>query len=191
MGWTQKGCIRVTLGQGSSGHEWCSNIISTRNIFVHPWGKYPTLIKPTCSNCTCRAYVPINFQKGFNQRCDHERLCLKWVEQKRVAFEKHLVRVRQHMSDDVTMNYFFPSLNDALGMGSPANSPRFSLPNEIEFCDNWVYVGGSTLWMTNSFSKVRYSDWFFQSLSVFDWHFSFCRILKGNFARIALIRNRF
>ena len=33
------------------------NIISTRNIFVHPWGNYPTLIGPTCSNYTCRAYV--------------------------------------------------------------------------------------------------------------------------------------
>ena len=27
-----------------------SNIISTRNIFVHTWGNYPTLIGPTCSN---------------------------------------------------------------------------------------------------------------------------------------------
>ena len=46
------------------------------------------------------------------------------------------------MSDDVTMNYVFPSLNDALVMGSPANSPRSSLPNEIEFCDDWVdFIG--------------------------------------------------
>ena len=88
-----------------------SNIISTRNIFVHPWGKYPTLIGPTCSNYTCQAYVHITCQKGFNQCCDHGRLRLKWVERKRVAFEQHLVRVRQDMSDDVTANYVFPSLN--------------------------------------------------------------------------------
>ena len=124
--------------------ESTSNIISTRNIFVRTWGKYPTLIEPTCSNYTCRAYVPITCQKGFNQRCDHERLCLLWVEWKRVAFERHLGRVCQHMSDDVTMNYVFPSLNGALGMGSPTNSPRSSLLNEIEFCDDWVHVSGST-----------------------------------------------
>ena len=35
-----------------------SDIISTRNIFVHPWGKYPTLIGPACSKYTCRAYIP-------------------------------------------------------------------------------------------------------------------------------------
>ena len=70
-----------------------SNIISTRNIFVHPWGNYPTMIEPTCSNYTCRVYVPITCQKGFNQRCNHERLRLKWVEHKRVAFERHLARV--------------------------------------------------------------------------------------------------
>ena len=125
--------------------ESTSNIISSRNIFVYPWGKYPTLIGPTCSNYTCRAYVSITCQKGFNQRCDHDRLRLNWVERKRVTFERHLVRVRQDMSDDVTVNYAFPSLNDALGMGSPNNIPRSSLPNEIEFCDDWVYVGGSTL----------------------------------------------
>ena len=35
-----------------------SNIISAQNIFVHPWGNYPTLIGPTCSNYTCRVHVP-------------------------------------------------------------------------------------------------------------------------------------
>ena len=104
------------------------------------------------------------------------------------------------MSDDVTVNYVIPSLNDALGMGSPANSPRSSLPNEIEFCDDWLHVGGSTFWLTKYFTKVRSSDWFFyslsifdwlfQSLSVFDWIFSCCRIFKGNFERITWIRNR-
>ena len=63
------------------------------------------------------------------------------VEQKIVAFERHLGRVLQHMSDDVTMNYVFPSLNDALGLGAPANSPRSSLPNKTELCDDWVHVG--------------------------------------------------
>ena len=52
------------------------------------------------------------------------------------------------MSDDVTMNYVFPSLNDDLGMGPPTNIPRSSFPNEIEFyddwVDDWVHVGGYT-----------------------------------------------
>ena len=63
-----------------------SDIISTINIFVHPWGEYPTLFGPACSKYTCRAYIPITCQKGFNQRCDHERLCLLWVEQKKNFF---------------------------------------------------------------------------------------------------------
>ena len=42
------------------------DVISTRNIFVHEWGNYPTMIWPTCSNYTCRAYVPITqrYKKG-------------------------------------------------------------------------------------------------------------------------------
>ena len=60
-----------------------SDIISTRNIFVHSWGKYPTMIWPTCSNYTCHVYVPITCQKGFNKRCEHERLRLLFVEQKK------------------------------------------------------------------------------------------------------------
>ena len=120
------------------------NIISTRNIFVHTWGKYPTLIGPNCSDYTCQAYVPITCQKGFNQRCDHERLRLEWLKRKIVPFKRHLVRVRQNIRDEIIANYVFPYLNDALGMGYPANSQRSSLPNEIEFCDDWVHVGGST-----------------------------------------------
>ena len=60
--------------------ESTSNIISTQNIFVHPWGNYPTLIGTTCSNYTCQAYVPITCQKGFIQRCNRELLHHKWVE---------------------------------------------------------------------------------------------------------------
>ena len=71
------------------------DIISTRNIFVHEWGTYPTMVGTTSSNYTCFAYVPITSQKGFRQRCNHERLRLKWVEGKRVALEYHLVGVRQ------------------------------------------------------------------------------------------------
>ena len=116
-----------------------SNIISTRNIFVHPWGKYPTLISPACSEYTCRAYIPITCQKGFNQRCDHERLRLLWVERRIISSERNLARICDHMSDDVAMNYVFPPFNDVLCMGSSDNSPRSSLPNHIEFCDDWIF----------------------------------------------------
>ena len=116
-----------------------SDIISTRNIFVHPWGKYPTLIGPACSKYTCRAHITITRQKGFNQSCQHERLRLLFVERKRIAFERNLSRIRDHMSDDVAMNYVFPPFNDDLCMGSYDNSPRSSLPNHIEFCDDWIF----------------------------------------------------
>ena len=45
-----------------------SDIIFTQNIFVHSWGKYLTMIGPTCSNYTCRSYVAITCQEGFNKR---------------------------------------------------------------------------------------------------------------------------
>ena len=57
-------------------------VIFTPNLFVNKWGTNPTMIYPTVSNFTLRAYVPITIQKGFRQRCNHERLRLKWVEGK-------------------------------------------------------------------------------------------------------------
>ena len=48
--------------------------------------------------------------------------------------------VRDQLSNDVAMNYIFPPVNDALGMGSSDNSPRSPLPNHIEFCDDWISV---------------------------------------------------
>ena len=116
-----------------------SDIIYTRNIFVQPWGKYLTLIGSVCSKYTCSVYIPITCQKGFNQRCEHEHLRLLFFERKIIAFEKNLSRVRDHMSDDVAMNYVLPPFNDALCMGSSDNSPRSSLPNHIEFCDDWIF----------------------------------------------------
>ena len=55
------------------------HIISTKNIFIHSWGQNKTMIGPTCSNYTCRAYVPITCQEGFNKRCEHERRRLLFV----------------------------------------------------------------------------------------------------------------
>ena len=63
------------------------SVISTPNLFVHEWGINKTMLWPTVSNFTQCAYVPITSQKGFRQRCNHERLRLKWVEGKRVAIE--------------------------------------------------------------------------------------------------------
>ena len=40
------------------------SVISTRNIFVHKWGTYPTIIGPAYSNYTFRVYVPLTSQKG-------------------------------------------------------------------------------------------------------------------------------
>ena len=111
-------------------------VISTPNIFVHEWGAYPTMIGPTVSNYTCRAYVPITSQKGFRQRCNHEILRLKWVEGKRVALEGHLARFRQYMCDDVAANYTLPPMNNALGDASPTNSPRSSLSNDSDSGDD-------------------------------------------------------
>ena len=47
--------------------------------------------------------------------------------------------VRDEMSHDVALNYFVPPVNNALGMDSAFNSPRVSLPNKIEFRDDWIF----------------------------------------------------
>ena len=101
------------------------------------------MIGPTVSNYTCCAYVPITSQKGFRQRCNHERLRLKWVKGKRVALEGHLDIVRQYMHDEVAVNYTFSPMNNALGDASPANSPRSSLSNDSKSGDDWVHISGS------------------------------------------------
>ena len=46
--------------------------------------------------------------------------------------------VRDNLSDDVAMNYTFATVNNALGMGSSTNSLMSSLPNNIEFRDDWI-----------------------------------------------------
>ena len=112
-------------------------LFSTQNIFIHSWGQYPTMIGPTCSNYTCRAYVPITCQEGFNKRCEHERRRLLFVERERIAFERHKAMVRDEMSHDIALNYFKCPVNNALGMDSTFDSSRISLPNQIEFRDDW------------------------------------------------------
>ena len=89
-------------------------VISTPNLLVHEWGTHPTMIYPTVSNFTRRAYVPITTQKGFCLRCNHERLRLKRVERKRIALENHLARICQDIRDDVAANYACSLANHAL-----------------------------------------------------------------------------
>ena len=47
--------------------------------------------------------------------------------------------VRDEMSYDVALNYTRAPVNNALDMGSAFNSPRSSLPNNIEFRDDWTF----------------------------------------------------
>ena len=101
------------------------------------------MIGPTVFNYTCRVYVHITSQKLFRQRCNHERLSLKWVKSKRVAPECHLARVHQDMRDSVAANYTLPPFNNALGDASPANSPRSSLSNDSDSVEDWVHISGS------------------------------------------------
>ena len=127
------------------------DIISTRNIFVHPWGKYPTLIGPSCSKYSCRAYIPITYQKVLNQRCEHERLRLLWVERKIIVFERNLARVCDHMSDAVAMNYVFSTFNDDFCMGSSDNSPISSFPITLSSVTIGFSIKGNAL---NGFSVM-------------------------------------
>ena len=96
-------------------------VIYTPNMFVHYWGTNPTMIYPTVSNITRRAYDTITTQCGFILRCNHERLRLKWVERKRIGPENHLARIRQDICDDVLNNACSPA-NHALGDTSSNDS---------------------------------------------------------------------
>ena len=132
------GSVKFLRYSGVTSDSSC-HIISTQNIFIHSWAQNPTMIGPTCSNYTCRAYVPLTCQEGFNKRCEHERRRLLFVERGRIAFQRHLAMVRDEMSHDVALNYFVLPVNNALGMDSAFNSPRVSLPNQIEFRDDWIF----------------------------------------------------
>ena len=76
---------------------------------MHCWGEYPTLIDPSCSRYTSRAYVPVTSKKGFDQRCEHERLCLLFSDRKRAASQRNFSSVRDIRRDDVIMSYEFPT----------------------------------------------------------------------------------
>ena len=76
------------------------------------------MIGPTCSNYTCRAYVLIMCQEGFNKICEHERQHLLFVERERLAFQRHLDMVRAEMSHDFSLDYFRRMVNNALGMNA-------------------------------------------------------------------------
>ena len=62
-----------------------------------------------------------------------------FFERKIIAFQIHLAMVRDEMSYDVALNYTISPVNNALGMGSAFNSLRSSLPNKIEFSDDWTF----------------------------------------------------
>ena len=113
-----------------------SDIISTRNVLVHCWGEYPTLIDPPCSRYTSCAYVPIT----SDQICKHERLCLLFSDRKRAASQRNFSRVRDIRRDDVTMGYDFPPGKNILGDASPANSPRYLSSNHSGSGNDWVHI---------------------------------------------------
>ena len=62
------------------------------------------------------------------------------MEREGISFQRHLAMVRDEMSHDVALNHFVPPVNNALGMNSAFNSPRPSLPNQIEFRDDWKFL---------------------------------------------------
>ena len=95
--------------------------IYTPNLFIHDWGTNPTMIYPTVSNITRRAYDSITTQRGLVLQCNHEHLRLKWVERKCIRLENHLARIRQDILDDV-LNNAFPPANHALGDASSNDS---------------------------------------------------------------------
>ena len=96
-------------------------VIYTPNIFVNDWGTNPTMIYPTVSNITWRAYNTITTQRGFVLRCNHKRLRLKWVERKRIRLENNLAIIREDIRDNVLNNSCSPA-NHALGDDSPNDS---------------------------------------------------------------------
>ena len=77
----------------------------TKNIFVHSWGPYPTMITHTVSTITRRAYnVPVT-PHTLVLRTNHERLRLKRVEWRRTCNRELLARIRQDMRDEVCAEF--------------------------------------------------------------------------------------
>ena len=73
----------------------------TKNIFVHSWGNYPTMILPTVSTITRRAYnVPVT-PHALVLRANHKCLRLKRVECIQTRHRELLARIRQDIRDEV------------------------------------------------------------------------------------------
>ena len=95
-----------------------------KNIFVHSWGLYPSIIPPNFSTITRRAYnLPVTFH-GLVLRSNHGRLRLKSIESRRIRVEELLVRIRQYIRDEVRANVRVPVNNvlvDALSDDSDSD----------------------------------------------------------------------
>ena len=87
--------VRTTQQVRSRVASW------TKNIFVHSWGPYPTMIPRTISTITRHAYnVPVTFH-GPVMRANHKCLRLKRVDWRRTCNEELLSRILQDIRDEV------------------------------------------------------------------------------------------
>ena len=87
--------VRTTQQVGSRVASW------TKNLFVHSWVPYPTMIPPTVSTITRRAYnVPVT-PHALVLRANHERFRLKCVEWRRTRHRELLARICQDICDEV------------------------------------------------------------------------------------------
>ena len=105
--------------------------------------------------------MPITSQKGFDQRCEHERLRLLFSARKRdasAAARRKFTRVHDVRCDDVSMSYDFWNMcenthvsmsydfppGNLLGDVSPANIPRSLSSNHSNSSDDWVQIDTSS-----------------------------------------------
>ena len=74
----QKGSVRIQMFD-DNGNTFIATLY---NVLLAPdlYDRLFSIITLMNAGYTCRAYVPITFQKGFNKRCEHERLCLLFFE---------------------------------------------------------------------------------------------------------------
>ena len=93
------GCISVNmsvefLDVSRTTQQVRSRVSSwTKNIFVHSWGPYPTMIPHTVSTITRRAYnVPVT-PHDIVLRANHERFRLKRVDWRRTCRRELLARI--------------------------------------------------------------------------------------------------
>ena len=115
--------------------EWNSCLIEIENMDRKPAAQFdPMKDTPSLKEPITKSYLGKILRQSEIEPTD-----MIPVDMRPVVTEYLAVTDNPFDTETLTENPIVTELNDALGMGSSDNSPRSSLPNHIEFRDDWIF----------------------------------------------------